>query len=67
MSATAIGHLSLLLTPRDASAALQISERHLWALTKEGKIPAIRLGRAVRYRRETLEAFAIEQENGGAE
>jgi excisionase family DNA binding protein len=63
MNATASPRL--LLTPREAAATLAISERHLWGLTKAGTIPAIRLGRAVRYRREALEKFADAQENGG--
>jgi excisionase family DNA binding protein len=39
----------LLLTPRQAAAALSISERTLWQLTRGGALPCIRIGRAVRY------------------
>jgi excisionase family DNA binding protein len=39
----------LLVTVRQAAAVLAISERTLWALTKRGEIPVVRLGRAVRY------------------
>jgi excisionase family DNA binding protein len=39
----------LLLTPREAATALAISERTLWTLTKSGALPAVRLGRSVRY------------------
>ena len=39
----------LLLTPSDAARALAISSRKLWALTKEGEMPCVRIGRAVRY------------------
>jgi excisionase family DNA binding protein len=39
----------LLLTPPEAAAALGISPRLLWQLTKDGHIPAVRLGKAVRY------------------
>ena len=39
----------LLLNPREAAAALGISPRLLWSLTKDGTIPSVRLGRAVRY------------------
>jgi excisionase family DNA binding protein len=59
------GLAKLLLTPREAAQALAISERHLWGLTKAGTIKAIRLGRAVRYRADSLAQFAAEQENGG--
>ena len=39
----------LLVTPSDAARALAISSRKLWALTKEGEMPCVRIGRAVRY------------------
>jgi excisionase family DNA binding protein len=39
----------LLLTPKQAAAALGISPRLLWSLTKSGEVPVIRLRRAVRY------------------
>jgi hypothetical protein len=48
----------LLLTLRQAAAALSVSERTLWALTyPRGPIPAVRLGRAVRYDVLDLRAF----------
>jgi excisionase family DNA binding protein len=47
----------LLLPARDAAAALSISERSLWSLTKAGEIPAIRIGRAVRYDPADLRAW----------
>jgi excisionase family DNA binding protein len=37
------------MTPREAAAALRISERTLWSLTKKGAIPSAKIGRAVRY------------------
>lgn len=52
----------LLLTPREAAAALAISERHLVNLTKSGEVPCVRLGRSVRYRPADLQR-AIEQPN----
>lgn len=45
----------LLLTPRDAAQALAVSERTLWGLTApRGPLPAVRIGRAVRYSRDAL-------------
>lgn len=38
-----------LLTIRQCAAMLQICEKTLWALTRDGKLPAVRIGRAVRY------------------
>ena len=39
----------LLLTPRQAAQALQISERKLWSMKASGEIPHVLLGRSVRY------------------
>ncbi len=39
----------LLLTPRQAARALNISERTLWQRTKDGVIPSIKVGHLVRY------------------
>ena len=54
-----------LLRPKDAARMLAISERHLWGLTQEGKIPACRLGRSVRYDRADLEGFVEASKNKG--
>ncbi len=47
----------LLLTVREAAAALSISERTLWTLTDAGAVNAIRIGRAVRYAVADLQAY----------
>lgn len=47
----------LLLKPEAAAAALGISPRLLWSLTKSGEIPAIHLGKAVRYSPKSLAAW----------
>ncbi len=39
----------MLLTPRQAARALNISERTLWQRTKDGVIPSVKLGHLVRY------------------
>jgi excisionase family DNA binding protein len=56
---------SLLWTGREAAAALHISERTLWALTKEGKMPCIRIGRAVRYDPEDIRAWIERTKTAG--
>lgn len=48
---------TLLLKPREAAVKLQISPRKLWALTKQGTVRCVRIGRALRYRVEDLAAF----------
>lgn len=47
----------LLWTPAECAAALRISKRLLWSLTKDGTIPAIRLRRTVRYSPAALQEF----------
>lgn len=41
--------IRLLLTPKQAAAALAVSERTLWQLCKDGELRCVRIGRAVRY------------------
>jgi len=41
--------LQPLLIAKEAAALLRISERKLWQLQNCGEVPAVRLGRAVRY------------------
>jgi excisionase family DNA binding protein len=56
----------LLLTPRDAAAALSISPRKLWGMTASGEIPHVRLGRSVRYPLDELHRWIAGQQRGGA-
>lgn len=39
----------MLLTARQTAQMLAISERSLYSLTKAGDLPAVRIGRSVRY------------------
>jgi len=51
----------LLLTPPEAATALRLSARTLWALTKDGKIPHLRVGRQIRYSVMALEEWITKQ------
>lgn len=55
----------LLLNGREASEALDVSQRTLWSLAQSGEVPSIRLGRLVRYRPEALVAWLAAKEKGG--
>lgn len=55
----------LALRPRQAAFALSISQRLLWSLTKSGKIPHLKLGRAVLYPVSLLEEYLTAQAKGG--
>ena len=57
--------VKLLLTPRQAAAALQLSERTLWELTRCGEIKRLKINSSVRYDVKDLEAF-IEKKKGVA-
>ena len=53
----------VLLSALEAADALGVSERLLRDLTApRGDLPAVRLGRRVMYRRETLERWAADRE-----
>jgi excisionase family DNA binding protein len=47
----------LLVDIHQASEMLGVSTRTVWALTSAGELPAVRIGRAVRYRVADLEEF----------
>jgi excisionase family DNA binding protein len=49
--------VKLLLSAREAAAALAVCERTLWQLTADGKVKSIKIGRSVRYDRRDLQEF----------
>lgn len=53
-----------LMDSKSASRYLAISERKLWAMSNTGTIPAVRLGRSVRYDRQDLDAFILKAKMG---
>ena len=48
---------SRLIKCREAAAYLGICERKLWELEKKGRIPSVRIDRAVRFDIADLDAF----------
>ncbi|MBC8468885.1 MAG: helix-turn-helix domain-containing protein [Planctomycetes bacterium] len=48
----------------EAAAYLGICERKLWELSKDGRIPSVRIDRSVRFDIADLDAF-IEKAKGG--
>jgi excisionase family DNA binding protein len=57
---------ALLVDVHEAARLLRISTRTLWSMTARGDVPHVRLGRSVRYRPASLEAFLASQEKRGA-
>jgi excisionase family DNA binding protein len=54
----------LLLTPREAAAALGISVRHLFTLTRRDGLPSLLLGTSRRYRPADVERWIAERAGG---
>lgn len=48
---------AVLLTAKQLAERWQITEHHVYRLTREGKIPAVRLGRYYRYHPAVIEEF----------
>ena len=46
-----------LLTAEDLAERWQVTSAHVYRLTRDGAIPAVKLGRYYRYRLDTIEAF----------
>lgn len=46
-----------LLTADDLAARWGVSKAHVYALTREGVIPAVRIGRYYRYRLDSIERW----------
>ena len=46
-----------LLTAQQAAQFLAVSERTIWNLVKDGRLPAVRFGRILRIDRADLDAF----------
>lgn len=53
-----------LLRPREAAEWLKISERSLWSLTQRGDLPAVRIGRSVRYDLADLNTYVESRKSG---
>ena len=58
-------YLDGLLTAPQVAELLQISPRTLWAKTNCGEIKCVRIGSAVRYRTEDVQAFIDSLVEGG--
>jgi excisionase family DNA binding protein len=70
MPTTALNNLNdssqLLLTRKQAAAALSVGERTLWAITwPRGPIRSVRIGRSVRYSADALRAWIESQQEEG--
>lgn len=53
-----------ILTIREVAAYLKVTERTLYRLVQDGKLPAFKVGNSWRFRREDLERWISEQSRG---
>lgn len=49
-----------LLTPEDLAERWQVSKAHVYRLTREDRIPTVKLGRYYRYRLDAIERYELE-------
>ena len=63
MDADKMGVARMLLSIRDASVALGVSERTIWTLTQEGQLPHVRIGRRLLFSQTALAAWIAQQES----
>jgi excisionase family DNA binding protein len=52
-----------LLTPDDLVSILGITRVQVIRLARAGKIPALKIGKAIRFRATTIDAWLVEQES----
>jgi excisionase family DNA binding protein len=50
-----------LLTPEELAERWQVSKAHVYRLTREDKIPTVKLGRYYRYRLDAIERYELGQ------
>lgn len=53
-----------ILTIREVADYLKVTERTLYRLVQDGKVPAFKVGNSWRFRREDLERWISEQSRG---
>jgi excisionase family DNA binding protein len=61
------GSTGSLRTRAETARQLHISERHLWKITASGELPAIKIGRTVRYAQQDIDAFIASRRTTKAE
>lgn len=56
--------MTRLLTADDLAERWSVSKAHVYYLTREGRIPSVKLGRYYRYRLSSIEAWERDSEGG---
>jgi excisionase family DNA binding protein len=61
-TATATPPVSPLLTATAAAKIVGVSQERIWELSRQGKIPTVKIGRTRRYRAESVMEWIVDQE-----
>jgi len=56
-----------LLTAEELAARWQVPKSHVYRLTREGQIPAVKLGRYYRYRADQIERWEVGDQGDGVD
>jgi excisionase family DNA binding protein len=56
-----------LMTASEVAAHLRFSRGHVYELSRSGKLPTVRSGRAIRFRRDDIEAWKTHSQTGGVD
>lgn len=56
--------MAALLTFKQGAEFLAVSARTLWTLVNSGQLPHVRIGRLIRFRREALVDWTLDNERG---
>ena len=54
--------MTVVMTPEGLAARWSIPKSHVYRLTREGRIPVVKLGRYYRYRLDQIEQFEVGNE-----
>jgi len=65
--ATSQERIAALMTVSEVAALLRFSRGHLYELVRSGELPVVRCGRAVRLRREDVDAWQNRHRSGGVD
>ncbi len=65
-STTAMPPVSPLLTAAEAAEIVGVSQERVWELSRQRKIPTVKIGRTRRYRAESIMEWIVDQETPAA-
>ena len=55
----------MIMTVRDVAEYLRVSEAKIYKMAKEGNVPAVRIGKSWRFKRELLDEWILQETQKG--